>query len=54
MIQKNDALIEQPDPKSDKAWLKEAQRRLEELRSGKVQGIPADVVFVRARQRFTK
>jgi putative addiction module component (TIGR02574 family) len=31
-------------------WFAEAERRLEELRSGKVQGIPADDIFRNARE----
>ncbi|HEU4560117.1 MAG TPA: addiction module protein [Longimicrobium sp.] len=33
------------------AWADEAERRYEELRSGKVQGIPADEVFAKIRAR---
>lgn len=33
------------------AWADEAERRYEELRSGKVQGIPADEVFAKIRER---
>jgi len=31
-------------------WFAEAERRLDELRSGKVQGIPAEEVFRKARE----
>jgi hypothetical protein len=31
-------------------WLAEAERRLEELRTGQVQGIPAEDVFHNARE----
>jgi len=31
-------------------WFVEAERRLDELRSGKVQGIPAEDVFRKARE----
>ena len=31
-------------------WFAEAERRLDELRSGKVQGIPAEDVFRKARE----
>jgi putative addiction module component (TIGR02574 family) len=41
------------DPESDRdaeqAWLEETERRLEELESGKVAGIPAEQVLERAR-----
>ena len=46
-------LISSLDPKADgdveKLWLKEAERRLGELKSGKVAGIPADKVVRKAR-----
>ncbi len=51
-----DALLESltpSDPDIDREWAAVAQRRLEELRSGKVSGIPADVVFAKLRERFT-
>ncbi|MCM3877748.1 MAG: addiction module protein [Thermoanaerobaculia bacterium] len=34
------------------AWVEEAERRLAEMRSGKVKGIPGEQVFARARARF--
>lgn len=46
--------MNQPDHEIDVAWIKEAHRRLDDLRSGRVQGIPADKVFTKARERFTK
>ena len=46
-------LLASLDPASDRdaeqAWLQEAERRLDELESGKVAGIPAEQVFKRAR-----
>jgi len=36
----------------DAAWAQTAERRAEELRSGRVQGVPADVVFAKARRRL--
>jgi putative addiction module component (TIGR02574 family) len=46
-------LIASLDPESDRdaeqAWLEEAERRLDELESGKVPGIPAEEVFEKAR-----
>jgi putative addiction module component (TIGR02574 family) len=33
----------------DKLWLEEAERRLEEWEQGKVEGIPGEEVFARAR-----
>jgi putative addiction module component (TIGR02574 family) len=35
----------------EREWLETAQRRLEELNSGRVSGIPADQVFERLRSR---
>jgi putative addiction module component (TIGR02574 family) len=40
-----ESLEQQPDPEIEKLWLAVARRRLEELRSGKVQAIPAEEVF---------
>jgi hypothetical protein len=34
------------------AWAETAERRAEELRSGKVKGIPADEVFSKARRQL--
>lgn len=36
------------------AWVDEAERRLAEMRSGKVKGIPGEQVFARARARATQ
>lgn len=33
-------------------WEEEAERRLAEMREGKVEGVPADQVFARARARL--
>ena len=46
--------LNQPDPAVDAVWAQEAQRRLDELRSGQVKGIAADEVFTKARERFSK
>jgi putative addiction module component (TIGR02574 family) len=37
------------DPDAEQAWLAEAERRLDELESGKVDTVPADKVFEKAR-----
>ena len=37
------------DPDAEKLWLREAERRLGELESGKVVGIPAEKVIRKAR-----
>ncbi len=34
------------------AWVEEAERRLAEMREGKVKGIPGEQVFARARARL--
>jgi putative addiction module component (TIGR02574 family) len=41
-----------PDPEIDRKWAAVAKRRLSELRSGKVQTVPGDKVFAKARKRF--
>ena len=38
----------------DKVWAKEAERRIEELDSGKVKGIPGDIVFSELRAELEK
>ncbi len=40
-----------PDSDGDRKWAQVAQRRLEELRSGKVQAIPGEQVFARIWKR---
>jgi putative addiction module component (TIGR02574 family) len=37
------------DPDAESLWIQEAERRLDELESGSVAGIPADQVFEKAR-----
>jgi putative addiction module component (TIGR02574 family) len=37
------------DPDAEQVWIEEAERRLDELESGKVAGIPAEQVLERAR-----
>ncbi len=41
-----------PEPQIDKKWAAVAQRRLTELRSGKVKAIPGEEVFARIWKRF--
>ena len=43
-------LHETPDPEIDQLWADEAERRLDEIRSGKVKAIPGDEVMARARK----
>jgi putative addiction module component (TIGR02574 family) len=40
----------QPDPEIDAAWRVETRRRIEEIQSGKVQGIPAEQVMAELRK----
>ena len=39
-----------PDAETDAAWAEEVERRLAEIRSGQVQGIPGEEVMARARK----
>lgn len=41
-----------PDPENDKLWAAETQRRLEEIRSGRVQAIPGEPVMAELRRRY--
>lgn len=43
-----------PDADIDRKWAQAAQRRLAELRSGKVKPVPGEKVFARVRKRFEK
>ena len=43
-----------PDPELDLQWAKVAQRRFDDLKSGKVKGIPGNIVFANIRKRFGK
>lgn len=51
-----DRLVESLDPAEDgyihDLWVAEAQRRLQELRSGTVKGIPGDEAIARLRQKY--
>lgn len=38
------------DPETKAAWQTEIDRRIEEIQSGRVQGIPAEEVFARIRR----
>ena len=44
------------EPDVEKKWAGEAQRRLEELRSGRVKAVPGDVVLnnLRKRNKFSR
>ena len=43
------SLDQEADPEAESLWIQEAERRLDELESGSVAGIPADRVFKKAR-----
>jgi putative addiction module component (TIGR02574 family) len=43
---------EERDPTVEAAWAKEIERRVADHLSGKRQGIPAEEVFARLRERF--
>ena len=45
------SLEELPEAEHRELWLDVAERRLQEMRDGKVREIPAEEVFARARQR---
>ena len=42
------------DAAIDRKWVAVARRRLKELRSGKVNAVPADVVFAEVQKLFAK
>ena len=43
-----------PQDQIDRKWIEVAQKRLEELRSGKVEPIPGDKVLQRVKERFDR
>ena len=45
--------LNQPESEIDKAWAKEAKRRLDDFRSGKVNAIPGEEVFRKIMGRFS-
>lgn len=46
--------LNQPESVVDKKWAVVAQKRLAEMRSGKVKPVPGEEVFERVRNRFDK
>lgn len=40
----------EPSPEHEAMWVQEAERRLEELRSGRVKAVPGEDVLARARK----
>lgn len=43
-----------PDPEMDRLWVVEAQRRLSELRAGRVQGVSGPKLFEEIRHSFDR
>jgi len=43
-----------PDPEIEEAWIEEAERRLDEIESGKVETIPGEQVISSIRERLSK
>jgi len=43
------SLDQSSDPDSERLWIQEAERRLEELESGRVEAVPAEQVIENAR-----
>jgi len=39
-----------PDPEIDEEWKQETRRRIADIESGRVEGIPAEVVMAKARK----
>ena len=44
--------LNSPEDDIDRQWIAEAERRLEEVRTGRVKAIPGDKVFAQIRKRF--
>lgn len=42
------------DSEIDRKWIEVSKKRLNDLKSGKVRGIPGDVVFDKIRTRFSQ
>ena len=43
-----------PNAEIDRAWVRIAQRRLADMRSGRVQPVPGDQVFAKVKERFAR
>ena len=43
-----------PDAEIDRAWVRIAQRRLADLRAGRVQSVSGDQVFAKVKERFAR
>ena len=46
--------LNSPEDDIDRQWIAEAERRLEEVRIGRVKAIPGDQVFAQIRKRFAR
>lgn len=46
--------LQPSQPEIDALWAEEAEKRIEEIKSGKVSTIPGDVVFEEIHDRFSK
>ena len=44
--------LNSPEDDIDRQWIVEAERRLDEVRIGRVKAIPGDQVFAQIRKRF--
>jgi len=44
--------LNSPEDEIDRQWIAEAERRLDEVRTGRVKAIPGDQVFAQIRKRF--
>ena len=44
--------LNSPEDDIDRQWIGEAERRLDEVRTGRVKAIPGDQVFAQIRKRF--
>ncbi len=44
--------LNSPEDGIDRQWIAEAERRLDEVRTGRVKAIPGDEVFAQIRKRF--
>ncbi len=46
--------LNSPEDNIDRQWIAEAERRLDEVRTGRVKAIPGDQVFAQIRKRFAE
>ena len=44
--------LNSPEEDIDRQWIPKAERRLDEVRTGRVKAIPGDQVFAQIRKRF--